>query len=97
MATLPSGRRMYTSFDAAHEAFLQNTLPFPPASPNAWRRPCLRLWLERSGDGRHWFIISADPTDLQHLISPKLMEGDHEGFSDLPELIQHAHLDPIVE
>ena len=32
---------------------------------------------------------------LQHLTYPELVSWDFEGFTDIPELIQHAHLDNI--
>ena len=45
--------------------------------------------------GQRWFIISANPQGLQHLTYPELVSWDFEGFTDIPELIQHAHLDNI--
>ena len=45
--------------------------------------------------GQRWFIISANPQGLQHLTYPELVSWDFESFTDIPELIQHAHLDNI--
>ena len=45
--------------------------------------------------GQRWFIISANPQGLQHLTYPELVSWDFENFTDIPELIQHAHLDNI--
>ena len=70
-----------------------------------WRNtpPCIRDfedlvigfgWGEDAA-GQRWFIISANPQGLQHLTYPELVSWDFESFTDIPELIQHAHLDNI--
>lgn len=97
MATTPSGRQMFPSFDAAHEAFVQEYLALYHNFPKYMEDLVLGFGWGEGGNGQRWFIISADPKDLQHLTYPELMNWDHEGFNDLPELILHARLDSIVE
>ena len=83
MASTESGRQMYPSFKEAHEAFVAEYTALYHGFPK---------YLEDLVIG---FIISANPQGLQHLTYPELVSWDFERFTDIPELIQHAHLDNI--
>ena len=79
MASTESGRQMYPSFKEAHEAFVAEYTALYQGFPK---------YLED-------LVISANPQGLQHLTYPELVSWDFESFTDIPELIQHAHLDNI--
>ena len=85
MASTESGRQMYPSFKEAHEAFVAEYL----------EDLVIGFGWGEDASGQRWFIISANPQGLQHLTYPELVSWDFENFTDIPELIQHAHLDNI--
>lgn len=96
MATTPGGRQMYPSFAEAHEAFLQEYLALYHGFPKYMEDLVLGFGWGEDSSGQRWFLISANPAELQHLTYPELMDWDHEGFTNLPELIRHARLESIL-
>lgn len=86
---------MHPTFEAAHAAFVEEYLARYQGFPKYMEYLVLGFGWGETGDGRRWFIISADPKGLQHVTYPELMDWDHEGFQNLPDLILHARLDDI--
>jgi hypothetical protein len=96
MAATKEGRPMHPTFEAAHQAFVDDYLALYHGFPKYLEYLVLGFGWGETPDGQRWFIISPDPKGLQHLTYPELMEWNHESFEDLPELIAHARLDDIV-
>lgn len=96
MATTADGRRMYSSFDAAHQAFAEEYLSLYHGFPKYMEYIVLGFGWGEAPDGQRWFIISANPHGLQHLTYPELMDWDHNNFDDIPELIAHSRLENII-
>ena len=95
MASTESGRQMYPSFKEAHEAFVAEYTALYQGFPKYLEDLVIGFGWGEDASGQRWFIISANPQGLQHLTHPELVSWDFENLTDIPELIQHAHLDNI--
>ena len=82
--------------EEAHEAFVAEYTALYQGFPKCLEDLVIGFGFgEKTPRGNGGSLCWANPQGLQHLTYPELVSWDFEGSTDMPELMQHAHLDNI--